>query len=666
VQADFDADGVGDACDVCPMDANTTACTTVDPNDSDGDGVHNAIDNCPGDSNASQSDTDSDGKGDVCDACPMAANPGSSACPVTIYAIKGGSVVLGSAVSLRRQLVTAANAQGFFIQVKNGDPDWNGSADHSGLFVLAPGNTIHAGDRVTISSAVVQDYFGQLQLTQAVSTVDSSGEAPPAPTVVLPADVATGGTRADALEGVLVRVQNVMVTNLMPPLGPGDSAPNNEFVIDGSLRVNDFLYLVSPFPSQAQLFGSLTGILEWRNSDSKLEPRSAADVVGGAPSLAAFGPASSFLDVGQMMASTVPTALTLTLSNAPSADTFVPVTSSSPSSLTIVDGGVSVPAGATSAPVLLNGLQQANDVTLSATLGVTTLMAHVRVIGASEQPVITSLTPASANLGPGGTITLTATLDLPARAGGTVVSLSLTPANAGLIPATITVPAGQLSATFDYTDGSTAPSVTVRGTLGASSASSVLTVSSAICSTNHLVISEVGTRGTGGASDEFIELYNPTASPVVLDNSWRIEARSNSATTYSPRWVGSGRTIPARGHFLIGGTAYLTMPAADEAMSTGITDAMSLRLTRSGVVVDAVCYAFDAASAMPFTSDVTYTCEGAPVNNPHNNTSGSNTAISIERKPGSPNGNCTDTQSSASDFLTATSNPESSTSPTVP
>jgi hypothetical protein len=61
-QADGDADGSGDVCDVCP----TTGTITSDP---DGDGV--CIDNCPAVSNSSQDDGDGDGVGDACDACAV-------------------------------------------------------------------------------------------------------------------------------------------------------------------------------------------------------------------------------------------------------------------------------------------------------------------------------------------------------------------------------------------------------------------------------------------------------------------------------------------------------------------------------------------------------------------------------------------------------------------
>jgi cysteine-rich repeat protein len=666
-QADADGDGKGDACDPCPLD-KTDMCPTITTDDLDGDGVANAMDNCPTVSNADQKDTDMDGIGDVCDLCPTIANPGNTPCAATIYQIKDGTVHVGAQVTLANQLVTGRQAKGYYLQVKPGDPGYAG-ADDSGVYVFDSANTVAAGDRVTLASATVANYFGQIQLVSPVAMVTASmNEAPPPPVMVMPAEVATGGTKAAALESVIVQVSGVTVTDVNPAPGPGDTPPINEFVVDGSLRVNDFLYLVTPFPTVGQGYASLSGILDFRNNDSKLELRGPSDVVGGAPGLAGFGPALSYTDVGQMGTPTFPTPLTVTLTNPPAADTFVAVTSGDPASLTVVGGGATVPAGQMTAPVLVNGLAQSPSVTLTAVLGGAQLDAAVRVIGPAEQPQIAMLSPASSMAAPGSTVVLTVTLDIPAPAGGAIVSLMVSPANAGTVPATVTVPANQLSAPFDYVDGSTTTMATVTATLGASMANASITlVPAGSCTVAHLLISEIRSRGAGGAADEFVELYNPTSAPVTLDATWKLEGRSNAASSYTSRWTGTGKVVPPHGHFLVAGTAYTEMPAADEALSTGITDATSIRLSQSGTVVDAVCYAFDAASKAPFTTDPTYTCEGMPATNPHDNTTATNTDASIERLPGGALGNCTDTGDNASDLATIMpAAPQSSQSPPTP
>ncbi len=174
------------------------------------------------------------------------------------------------------------------------------------------------------------------------------------------------------------------------------------------------------------------------------------------------------------------------------------------------------------------------------------------------------------------------------------------------------------------------------------------------CAGDHLMISEIRSRGLAGSTDELVELYNPTAAPITLDAAWTIMSRSTGAMNYALRWTGTGKVIPSHGHFLIThATGYTQQPPGDEALKSSITDATSLELLNTGAVVDAVCYAFSAGTKATLMG-AGYVCEGAPADNlPHKDSGGVGDAdVSIQRRPGGALGNCIDTGDNAADFVT--------------
>jgi hypothetical protein len=209
-------------------------------------------------------------------------------------------------------------------------------------------NTVTVGDRVSITTATIANFNGQIQLNGPTVVIEmSAAEALPDPVVVTTAEVTTGGAKAAKLESVLVSVNNVDVTDIAPVPGPGDVAAPKEFVIDdgsGGVRVNDLLYVTNPFPQVGDTYGKVTGVLEYRNGNSKIEVRSANDLIAGKAKLKSFGPALSFLDEGQMGAQSYPSALTVKISAPTANDTFIAITSDNPRSPSSVAASPSRPA----------------------------------------------------------------------------------------------------------------------------------------------------------------------------------------------------------------------------------------------------------------------------------------------------------------------------------
>jgi MYXO-CTERM domain-containing protein len=165
---------------------------------------------------------------------------------------------------------------------------------------------------------------------------------------------------------------------------------------------------------------------------------------------------------------------------APAGGTVVPLSSSSPSVVT-VPASVTVPAGQSGAtfPVATAPVTVATSATITASFGEGPRSATLSLVPVS----VASLSVAPANV-LGGTASQ-GTVTLPGPAGAAGVSVQLTSSNpaSATVPATVTVPAGASTATFPVSTSpvTTATAVILSATWG-TTATAVLTVSPlAVC-----------------------------------------------------------------------------------------------------------------------------------------------------------------------------------------
>ncbi len=501
-QADVDGDGFGDECDSCPLSVGDE-CDTFDANDRDGDGVANDTDNCPGIANMDQANVDNDQFGDLCDPCSDFDNTNNPSCPATIYEIRDGTAALGASVFTEEVVVTAVGETGFFVQVKT-DASIYAGVEGSGLWIFVGANamTPAVGDEISISGKIAE-FGGTLELLDVAFTVISSGNALPAFTVVTAAEVGTGGTRSDALQGTLIRLVDVSVTNA----NPDDPDDFQEFEIDDALRVDDFLYTITPRPALGDSFTFLQGPLTFSFGNAKILPRDMDDFSTGPVQLKSLGAMETFIEENSMGVGTPP--MTVELTGPALTDRTITLTYtgqvSGPASVDVLTGNQSVDIPLTASTV--------GTGTVRAELDGDFLVSNVTVFNDSNLRTVASIAPNLGTVGPNATTDVVVTLNLPAPTGGSTVSITYSPGTVFSGPATLNIAAGMISGSFQVTGGANQGAETIVATLGASTMSTTVNVGGAPTGCK-VIISEY-IEGSGG-DNKAIELYNCSNNPIDL------------------------------------------------------------------------------------------------------------------------------------------------------
>jgi DNA/RNA endonuclease YhcR with UshA esterase domain len=197
----------------------------------------------------------------------------------TIYEVQQGEVAEGTIVTLTNVVVTTpvhTEEAAVFVEEMDGGP-YSGIHVYMYTEVMAEHYGLQPGDVVNVTGEYTE-FYGVSEITvqsPADIVVTGTGDVP-GPDVVSPEDVTTGGAQAEAYESVLIKVEDVTVTD--PDAGYG------EFVIDDSLHINDFFFTEGGGPSGAKIttalddtFGGITGVLMFSFEEFTLAPRFVED-----------------------------------------------------------------------------------------------------------------------------------------------------------------------------------------------------------------------------------------------------------------------------------------------------------------------------------------------------------------------------------------------------
>ncbi len=170
---------------------------------------------------------------------------------------------------------------------------------------------------------------------------------------------------------------------------------------------------------------------------------------------------------------------------------------------------------------------------------------------------------------------------------------------------------------------------------------------------DHLVVSEVVTGGAS-ASDELIEVHNPTAAPLPLEGLELIYVSASGATiSRRTSWAAGATSVPPGGHVLVANESGIYAPIADALYASGMAatgGSVALRILGASSAIDAVGWGTTTSSWREGPAAAVVAA-----------------GSSLERRPGGAAGSTQDTDDNAVDFVERlVPEPQNLTSPPTP
>ncbi|HPA72336.1 MAG TPA: Ig-like domain-containing protein [Spirochaetota bacterium] len=297
-------------------------------------------------------------------------------------------------------------------------------------------------------------FFGFLTLTFAGCSNDSSSKSP------IPQIVVTG----ISLDKTVLNIEKTLTYQMTATITPSNATNEN---VTWTSSDNNIVTISSSGLIAAINEGVTT--VSVKTDDGGFTDTCTVTVTN-TYSIKEFSPEKLYVEVD---GGALPSSLIVKLSRIAETNKTISISCSDPTQLT-VPSTITILSGSDSGIVPLTGIVAGSStIVVNASIDSSSCDVHVLVYDDSLVRGVQSLSPDTGTVKIGNTLQMQVELDMPAPSGGSIVSVSSS--GYGTVPSSITIPAGQMSATFNFT-GSSQGIATVNSTLGSTSKNASITV----------------------------------------------------------------------------------------------------------------------------------------------------------------------------------------------